>query len=121
MPIKYDDKHVLRPGHKVDFTREMIHELNKCATDITYFAENYFTVVHPTKGRKKLCDIEGLYDFQKEMITNFSQNRFNIVLSARQMGKCLEKQQFVDILDKETEKVMRITIKEFLNLCSGAQ
>lgn len=87
MPIQYDDRYILKPGHKVDYTREMVMELQKCAQDIIYFAENYFTVVHPTKGKNRLCELDGLYDFQKEMIKNFSENRFNIVLSARQMGK----------------------------------
>ncbi len=87
MPISYDDRYVLRPGHKVNYTKEMVWELQKCASDIVYFAENYFTVLHPIHGKKRLCELEGLYDFQKDMIKNFSENRFSIVLASRQVGK----------------------------------
>ena len=83
MPIAYDDRYVLRPGHQVEFTREMVMELQKCAIDIIYFAENYFTIVHPTKGKM----IISLFDFQKDMISMFSGNKRSIVMSARQVGK----------------------------------
>jgi hypothetical protein len=87
MPIPYDERYILRPGHKVEYTREMVMELQKCAVDIIYFAEEYYTVVHPTKGKKLLCQLDGLYSFQKKMIKAFSENRFNIVLASRQVGK----------------------------------
>jgi hypothetical protein len=83
MPIPYDDQFILRPNHQVEFTREMVMELQKCAMDVEYFAENYYTIIHPTKGKMLIQ----LYTFQKDMIRNFANNRFNIVLSARQMGK----------------------------------
>lgn len=85
MPIAYDDRYVLRPGHKVDFTREMIMEVQKCAMDIMYFAENYYTIVHPKKGKMLIQ----LYDFQKDMIECFKNNRRSIILSGRQLGKAL--------------------------------
>lgn len=86
MPIAYDDQYILRPNHQVNFTREMVMELQKCAMDVEYFAEHFYTIIHPKKGKMLIQ----LYGFQKQMIRNFANNRFNIVLSARQMGKLLD-------------------------------
>jgi len=82
MPITYGNG-IKRPNQQVQFTQQMVLEYAKCAKDVRYFAENYYYILHPTRG-KMLIE---LYDFQKEMIKNFQDNRFNIVLSARQMGK----------------------------------
>ena len=112
MPINYENG-IKRPNQEVEFTKEMVLEYAKCAKDVRYFAENYFYILHPTKGKMLIS----LYDFQKEMVKNFQDHRFNVVLSARQMGKCLEKQQLVEILDTETNVIKKIPIKEFLEIC----
>lgn len=83
MPIAYDDRYVLRPGHQVEFTREMVMELQKCAVDIIYFSENYYTIVHPTKGKMVIS----LYDFQKELLSVFNSGKRSIICSGRQLGK----------------------------------
>jgi hypothetical protein len=83
MPIVYDDRYILRPGHQVEFTREMVMVLQKCASDILYFAENYFTIVHPTKGKMVIT----LYDFQKELLSVFARGKRSIICSGRQLGK----------------------------------
>ena len=82
MPINYENG-VKRPNQEVAFTKEMVLEFAKCAKDVRYFAENYFYILHPTKGKMLI----NLFDFQKEMVKNFQDHRFNVVLSARQMGK----------------------------------
>lgn len=83
MPIAYDDRYIVKPGRQIQFTAHMLQELARCASDITYFAEKYFTIIHPVRGE----EVIKLYDFQREMIDNFTKSRFNIVMSARQMGK----------------------------------
>jgi len=83
MPINYTTKGMKRPNEPVEWTPERQREYIKCAKDIFYFAENYYTVVEEKRGKH----IIKLFDYQKEMINNFINNRFNCVLSARQMGK----------------------------------
>ncbi len=58
-------------------------EIRKCRDDINYFAEKYFTIVHVDHG-KMLID---LYDYQKDLLNQFEENRFNIVAQSRQSGK----------------------------------
>lgn len=83
MPIKYDDIYLIRPGTKKEFTSEMVQEIVKCSQDIKYFAKKYYTIVHPVKGEQLIS----LFPFQERMLDAFQHNRFNIVLSARQIGK----------------------------------
>ena len=82
MPF-YEGKQFLRRGNIVfEYTNEEISELAKCANDIVYFAENY-AVVMTDNGVQQVT----LRDYQKEMLRDFQNNRFNIVLASRQMGK----------------------------------
>ena len=73
------------PLHGVSrkYTPEQILEIEKCEKDIEYFAEKYFTIVHPDDGRMLIP----LYGYQKRLLKKFENNRFNIVTQARQSGK----------------------------------
>ena len=82
MPF-YEGKQFLRRGNIVfEYTEEEIAELAKCANDIVYFAETY-AVVMTDDGIQKVK----LRDYQKDLLRSFQDNRFNIVLASRQMGK----------------------------------
>lgn len=82
MPF-YEGKQFLRRGNIVfEYTEEEISELARCANDIVYFAENY-AVVMTDNGVQQVK----LRDYQKDMLRDFQNNRFNIVLASRQMGK----------------------------------
>lgn len=72
-----------KSGIKVNWTQEMLDEWIKCAKDPIYFSERYIKIVHVDRG---LIPIQ-LYDYQKEVIKNFGDNRKNIVLQSRQSGK----------------------------------
>jgi|TARA_B110000914_G_scaffold60908_1_gene52907 hypothetical protein len=79
----YEGRQFLKKGNIVfEYTDEEISELARCARDIVYFAEKY-AVVMTDEGIQQVK----LRDYQKEMLRNFQNDRFNIVLAARQMGK----------------------------------
>lgn len=74
----------VKKSHSVtEYTAEQLEELEKCALDPIYFCKTYVKVQHPTKGAIPL----ELYDYQEEMIHQFMEERYSIVLSARQTGK----------------------------------
>ena len=61
-------------------------EFAKCAdpnTGAYYFTENFFSIQHPTKGRM----LYKAFEYQKDLITYYHENRFSINLLGRQMGK----------------------------------
>ena len=82
MPF-YEGRQFLKRGNIVfEYTDNEIQELARCAADIVYFAEKY-AVVLTDEGIQQVK----LRDYQKEMLRNFQNNRFNICLASRQMGK----------------------------------
>ena len=84
MPIAYGNG-IKRPGDTTNWTPEQIREIIKCGQDPMYFAENYYYIVHPSKGKMKIK----LFNYQKRLINAFKDNKKNVVLAARQVGKCL--------------------------------
>ena len=64
---------------------EHIIEIQKCSNDIIYFIENYCRIISLDKG----LVFPELRDYQIEMLENYQNNRFNVVLSGRQTGKSI--------------------------------
>lgn len=62
-----------------------VDEYVKCKVDIHYFAEKYCWV----KGEKGEPVRLVLRDYQKEILDNFFNNRFNILMASRQTGKTI--------------------------------
>ncbi len=110
MPIKYDDNGaVKRPNKEIALTREMVEEFAMCAQDVVHFAENHYWIINPVTGEQRI----ELYEFQKKILRNLQDNRFNILLAARQVGKCIEFHQCVEILNTETGETKKNPIGEF--------
>jgi len=70
-------------GAEREYTVKQLLEIQKCANDIEYFAEKYFTIVTMDDGRMLIP----LYQYQRDLLHKFEDNRFNIVTQARQSGK----------------------------------
>jgi hypothetical protein len=66
-----------------EYTPEMIKEIVKCKKNILYFASNYFYIINVDSGRQKIK----LHKFQKRILKSLMENRFNILLASRQIGK----------------------------------
>lgn len=72
-----------RSNQNIEWTPELVQEYVKCSKDVIYFTEKYMKIINVDKG---LINFK-LYDYQKEMLKSFADNRFNIVTTARQAGK----------------------------------
>jgi len=57
-------------------------EYLNCAQSPVHFMRKYCKIQHPTKGKIKF----DLYDFQENMLTDFKENQYNIILKSRQLG-----------------------------------
>jgi hypothetical protein len=57
-------------------------EYRKCALDPIYFMKKYCVIQHPVRGKIPFH----LYPFQEDCLTDFKENRFNIILKSRQLG-----------------------------------
>jgi hypothetical protein len=72
-----------REDWKHSFTQQEIDEFVKCAGDPVYFACTYMRIINVDRG---LMPFE-MWDFQKEMLQTFHENRFSICKLPRQVGK----------------------------------
>lgn len=61
---------------------ELKSEILKCGRDPNYFLHNYVKIAHPDRGVIPFKT----YDFQKELLNDFHDHRFNIILKSRQLG-----------------------------------
>ena len=68
-----------------EITEEQWLEFGKCMRDPIYFANNYVNIVSLDEGLTQ----SNPYHFQKKLIENFHNNRFNICKMPRQTGKAL--------------------------------
>jgi hypothetical protein len=81
-----DGKLVKTAHSKQRFTEKDIEDLLKCQDMVTgaaYFLENCFFIQHPTKGKIQYQ----AFDYQKELLTSYNDNRFSVNMLGRQMGK----------------------------------
>jgi len=67
----------------IEFSEEQIIEFLKCKEDPVYFANNYIKIISLDEGLTQFHP----YHFQKKLIHNFHNNRFNICKMPRQTGK----------------------------------
>jgi len=84
MAGRRNDK-IKRAGQVTEYTPEQAAELKKCMEDPIYFARTYVKIQHPKLGAIPF----DLYDYQVDMMNAFQENRYNIILSARQTGKSI--------------------------------
>lgn len=64
------------------YTSHELEECAKCYNDPIYFMEKYCKIINPVIG----LNLIQLYDFQKNMINHYLQNRYTLYLNSRQAG-----------------------------------
>jgi hypothetical protein len=80
----YRDNPLLkRVGIDHPFTEEEVDEYIKCSKDPVYFAIKYIKIVNVDEGLIPFS----MWEFQKEMIRTYHENRFSITKCPRQVGK----------------------------------
>jgi len=67
---------------KSDLKIAIKKEYIECAKNPAYFMKKYCMIQHPIEGKIPFH----LYDFQEKTLSEFVNNRYNIILKARQLG-----------------------------------
>ena len=70
-------------GQKINWTEKHLTEYMLCKEDSEYFIRNFVKIIHVDRG---LVSFE-MYDYQKDMVHKFNDNRFVICKMPRQTGK----------------------------------
>ena len=63
-------------------TPKQVKEIIKSGKNPAYFMAKYVKIQHPNRGLIQFS----LYEFQKESLDEFRENRFNVILKSRQLG-----------------------------------
>ena len=92
-----------------EYTPEMVAEIQRCKDDILYFAENYFYIIEPDLGKIKIP----ILPYQKRLLNSFRDNRFNIVNSSRQSGKCFSENTLIKVRNKKTGEIEEVDALSF--------
>ena len=73
------------PNQPTTYTSEQLQEFVSCAKDPIYFMESYLYIQHPTRGKIPFT----AYEFQRDLIRTYWNNRNTIAMIPRQSGKCV--------------------------------
>ena len=100
---------IRRSGVTFRMTPEEQQEYIRCAIDIHYFTEKYCK----TKREDGSVGSIKLREYQKEILDNFVNNRFNILMASRQIGKTVSSAIFIlhTILFNNDKNVMIVANK----------
>lgn len=100
---------IRRSGVTFRMTPEEQQEYIRCAIDIHYFTEKYCK----TKREDGSVGSITLRDYQREILDNFTNNRFNILMASRQVGKTVSSAIFIlhTILFNNDKNVMIVANK----------
>jgi len=66
-----------------EYTPKMVQDIKKCGQNILHFAENFFYIIDPDEGKTVI----NLFKCQKQSLRTLRDNRYNILLASRQIGK----------------------------------
>jgi hypothetical protein len=100
---------IRRAGVTFRMTPEEQEEYVRCALDIHYFTEKYCKV----KTEDGSINNIKLRDYQEEIMDNFVNNRFNILMASRQVGKTISASIFMlhTILFNNDKNIMIVANK----------
>ena len=76
---------IKRAGVETQYTEEQLIEYQKCSSDPCHFIENYCQIISLDEG---LVPFK-LRGYQDKLINHFNDNRFSVILAARQSGKSI--------------------------------
>jgi len=82
---------VKSPYQNMEYTPDQLKEYQKCMEDPIYFAETYVRIMSVDFGVIPFT----LYGFQRSMVDDFKDNRFNICKLPRQCGKSTTSVAFI--------------------------
>lgn len=97
-------------GQSIEYTQEQIIELAKCAEDFIYFTKYCKIDTDKPTNPDYTADLR---DYQLEMTDLFINNRFSIILSSRQSGKCYAADTEIILRHKVTGIIETVKAGEF--------
>ena len=107
------DKGLPTADSRYEWTPEMILALQRCQTDIKYFAENFFTIVDLSDGRRKHIPLR---KYQTKVLESMMNEKRLLLLTCRQSGKCVYNDSKVRVKFKPFGLSFNIKVGTFFKL-----
>jgi hypothetical protein len=96
-------------------TTKELHEYSECYKSVEYFSENHCNIKLEHGDIGKIT----LRDYQKEILEKFKKNRFNIIMSSRQVG--LSVSEAIYILHTVLFSINKIALIVSNKACDGIE
>lgn len=85
-PFYYGDQQLRKPHLLFEYTQDEINELVQCKNSVNYFANHYAYTMNPSTGALNLITLR---DYQEDLLNTINDNRYTVIVAARQSGKCV--------------------------------
>jgi hypothetical protein len=82
-----------RSGVSVNWTPELVEEYLKCKKDVVYFVTTYMKIININHGLVNFVP----YPYQEQMLRTMAGERYTVIATARQAGKCVTDETLVKI------------------------
>lgn len=84
-PVVITETGLIKKASELNY-KEQEDEIVRCAANPIYFIETFLTIFDQTQGTAGMIVPFKLFDFQKELIRNYQENRFVVANKYRQAG-----------------------------------
>lgn len=101
-PFYFGDQQLRKPHLLFEYTQDEIEELVRCKNDVNYFANHYAYTMNPSTGALNLITLR---DYQEDLLNTINDNRYCVIVAARQSGKCESPLSTVETPDGEKRMV----------------
>jgi hypothetical protein len=92
-PFFYGDHQLRKPHLLFEYTQDEIEEMVRCKQDVNYFANHYAYTMNPSTGALNLITLR---DYQEDLLNTINDNRYTVIVAARQSGKCVSPNTVVE-------------------------
>lgn len=107
------DKGLPTADSRYEWTPDMILALQRCQNDIKYFAENFFTIVDLSDGKRKHIPLR---KYQTKFLESMMNEKRLLLLTCRQSGKCIYNDSKVRVKFKPFGLSFSIKVGTFFKL-----
>lgn len=95
-PFFYGDQQLRKPRLLFEYTQDEIEEMVRCKMDVNYFANHYAYTMNPSTGALNLITLR---DYQEDLLNTINDNRYCVIVAARQSGKCVSPNTSIETKD----------------------
>lgn len=95
--------------------RETIRkEILRCSKDPVYFVSHYIKIAHPIKGMIPF----DLFPYQEQLLRDYCEYRYNLILKARQLGITTTTAAFIAwmMLFQQSKTILNVATKEAVSI-----